>query len=40
VDEVGVEGVVVAELHDDEDALLGRHELMDVHDVRVGTPGA
>jgi hypothetical protein len=34
VDEVGVEGTASNELHDD-DALLGGHDLVDVHDVVV-----
>jgi hypothetical protein len=38
VDEVGVEGAVATELHVDEDALPGRHDLMDVHDVELAHP--
>jgi hypothetical protein len=38
MDEVGIEGATTNKLHDDEDALLGGHDLVDVHDMGVAHP--
>lgn len=35
MDEVGIEGATTNKLHDDEDAIIGGHDLVDVHDMWV-----